>query len=286
MTGLVAARVLLIVVMIVAAHLIKPFSVRNITNHLLLSTRSFAFILPDSARDDFDHANYLARTLSKGLFDSQLTNQTEGSIQAAPQGMAFNLIAIQTSPVPELAVGQTVSPGRSVRPAIRSEAVKSEEVADEPAESDELIGSLPIAAEASEEVVAENDAQSEMSEVTAQQDLAPADSLSAVTPITLPAAPYNLNVALTKIRPIHLGLAQMRTECEKRELPSVKLIALIEAAKKLKTEVSFNEKLVLSILDCDETGTEVEETNQTESTGPEVEMTVPFLNTCLFNRQD
>jgi hypothetical protein len=62
------ARILIVITLIVTAHAIKPFSVKNISSHFLYSSRSLAFILPDSMRSGFDRANQLALTLSNSLF--------------------------------------------------------------------------------------------------------------------------------------------------------------------------------------------------------------------------
>jgi hypothetical protein len=62
------ARILIVTILIVTAHAIKPFSVKNISSHFLYSSRSLAFILPDSMRSGFDQANQLALTLSNSLF--------------------------------------------------------------------------------------------------------------------------------------------------------------------------------------------------------------------------
>lgn len=63
-------RAFLILALIVTAHLIKPFSIKNVTQHLLYSARSFSFVLPSQLREKFDHANYLAINLSNGLFEA------------------------------------------------------------------------------------------------------------------------------------------------------------------------------------------------------------------------
>src|SRR5262245_34294345 len=70
MAGKAILRAFLILALIATAHLIRPFSIKNITRHALYSARSFRFVLPAEMRDRFDHANYLAVNLSDGLFDA------------------------------------------------------------------------------------------------------------------------------------------------------------------------------------------------------------------------
>lgn len=70
MAGKVILRASLVLALITTAHLIKPFSIKNVTQHLLYSARSFRFAIPGQLRDRFDHANYLAVNLSNSLFEA------------------------------------------------------------------------------------------------------------------------------------------------------------------------------------------------------------------------
>jgi hypothetical protein len=60
-------RTLLVLALIVTAHLVKPFSVRNVASHLLRSANSFSFMLPGSAVGSLEQANYLAMILDNGF---------------------------------------------------------------------------------------------------------------------------------------------------------------------------------------------------------------------------
>src|SRR5262249_40287978 len=70
MAGKAITRAFLILALIVTAHIVKPFSVKSVTQHLLYSTRSFRLVLPVQLRDKFDRANYMAINLSDKLFES------------------------------------------------------------------------------------------------------------------------------------------------------------------------------------------------------------------------
>src|SRR5215813_10192861 len=70
MAGKAILRAFLILALIVTAHLIRPFSIKNVTKQALYSARSFRFALPAQLRDKFDHANYLAVNLSNSLFEA------------------------------------------------------------------------------------------------------------------------------------------------------------------------------------------------------------------------
>src|SRR5262245_7040919 len=87
-------RAFVILALIVTAHLIRPFSIKNVTQHLLYSTRSFRFVLPPQLREKFDHANYLAVNLSNGLFeaDEGIRNLTSGMTA----DLTFGPINVQT----------------------------------------------------------------------------------------------------------------------------------------------------------------------------------------------
>src|SRR5262249_16820489 len=89
MAGKAILRAFLILVLIVTAHMIKPFSIKNMTQHLLYSARSFKFVLPVRLRDKFDHANYLAINLSNSLFEAgkgvqNFANDTVADFAFAP----------------------------------------------------------------------------------------------------------------------------------------------------------------------------------------------------------
>jgi hypothetical protein len=71
MPGNIFARILIVIILIATAHAVRPFTVKNITSHLLYFSRSLAFILPESMRTGFDRANQLALTLSNSLFSEK-----------------------------------------------------------------------------------------------------------------------------------------------------------------------------------------------------------------------
>jgi hypothetical protein len=93
MAGKVILRASLVLALIITAHLIKPFSVKNVTQHLLYSAKSFRFALPGQLRDKFDHANYLAVNITNGMFaaDEGIREFTRGmTVQ-----LAFRPIDVQ-----------------------------------------------------------------------------------------------------------------------------------------------------------------------------------------------
>jgi hypothetical protein len=69
MSGTNVIRILVILALVITAHTIKPFSVKNVSQHMLYSAQSFSFVLPEPARSSFDDANQLALNLSDSLFE-------------------------------------------------------------------------------------------------------------------------------------------------------------------------------------------------------------------------
>ncbi|MBO0797443.1 MAG: hypothetical protein J2P31_01350 [Blastocatellia bacterium] len=80
MLGRTLARISVVFLLIALAHAIKPFTVKNITSHLLYSSRSLAFILPDSMRSRFERANQLALSLSNSLFSDKQSGWPQKAI--------------------------------------------------------------------------------------------------------------------------------------------------------------------------------------------------------------
>jgi hypothetical protein len=115
MAGKVILRASLVLALIITAHLIKPFSIKNVSQHLLYSARSFRFALPVQFRDRFDHANYLAVNLSNSLFEDY-----EG-IRGFPEGITadFAFAPIGVQPLDEVnksAIKQKLCPKKPAAP--------------------------------------------------------------------------------------------------------------------------------------------------------------------------
>jgi len=128
MAGKAILRAFLILALIVTAHLIRPFSIKNVTQHLLYSARSFRFALPAQLRDRFDHANYLAVNLSNSLFeaDEGIRDFTRG----ITADLAFSPINVQTlEEVNKSATKQKVCPKKSA-PAKRINRTEKRGAAD------------------------------------------------------------------------------------------------------------------------------------------------------------
>jgi hypothetical protein len=115
MAGKVIIRASFVLALIITAHLIKPFSIKNVSQHLLYSTRSFRFALPIQLRDRFDHANYLAVNLSNSLFEDD--EGIRGFPEEITADFAFGPIGVQPlDEVNKSAIKQKLCPKKSAPP--------------------------------------------------------------------------------------------------------------------------------------------------------------------------
>ncbi len=240
MAGKAVLRTLLIIALIVTAHAVKPFSIKNVTQHLIYSTRSFKFVLPERLRDNFDHANYLAINLSNSLFE------TGKGIQQITRDVVADLafMPIKVQPLEEMNKSATKQKSCTKRSA-PAKRVNRTDKSDNP----DLIASVN-----SDEIM--------------PVELPPARAVEA-TPVVLPfAQPYITKrfIARSVINvppaPVSLLFVPRRNDCGKREAAEVRLIALFEEVKKLKAIIMLSEKPKVEkprviASECEERKTEV-----------------------------
>ncbi len=210
MAGKAILRAFLILALIATAHLIRPFSIKNVARHALYSARSFRFVLPAQVRDKFDHANYLAVNLSDGLFDAD-----EG-IQDFTKDMAADLEfgPINVQPLDEVnrsATKQKPCQKKSA-PAKRVNRPEKRGVADLPA-----LSNLVAIARSNEIRFVE---------------LPPAQAFEVnVVPIIPPCLmkifPARINAA-APVRRIEAAFSLRKRDCEKREADQKARITWIE----------------------------------------------------------
>lgn len=62
-------RVLVIIALVVVAHAVRPFTVRDVTRQMFRTTQSFSFVLPGVAVCTMEQADYLAAVLGGGFGD-------------------------------------------------------------------------------------------------------------------------------------------------------------------------------------------------------------------------
>ncbi|HKX29222.1 MAG TPA: hypothetical protein VJ302_16115 [Blastocatellia bacterium] len=88
MNSQAVARIFLVITLIVTAHIIKPFSVRNVSYHLMSATKSFVYFLPDSTRSSLNQANQLVTTLGHSLLEDRPVHRKWSKGAAEPRVLA------------------------------------------------------------------------------------------------------------------------------------------------------------------------------------------------------
>jgi hypothetical protein len=253
MAGKAILRAFLILALIATAHLIRPFSIKNVARHALYSARSFRFVLPAQVRDKFDHANYLAVNLSDGLFeaDEGIRDFTEDVVA----DLAFGPINVQ--PLDEVnrsATKQKPCQKKSA-PAKRVNRPEKRGVADLPA-----LSNLVAIARSNEIRFVE---------------LPPAQAFEVnVVPIIPPCLmkifPARMN-AIASMRSIEAAFTLRKRDCEKREVDQKARITWIEDESGAKRaiwviEKSGARKINPGVLEC--------ENQRTEAPAEEVEIEI------------
>lgn len=216
MSSILVIRTLLVVALFVTAHVIRPFSMKNVTQHLIYSTRSFAFVLPGQTRAEFDTVNDLALSLSDGLFNGPTRQFVESPAVAGPDSwqLALKLVTLDGAN----RVIQAPKPA-SKRSAPAKRVPRTDRV-----DSAELIASLGAA----EELADEATSASEPLSVTEEHSEPSEDAVFG--PRMLPAAARER--AELKASPAVFMLPSLntirKTDCRKLEAPIVKLIAVTD----------------------------------------------------------
>jgi hypothetical protein len=275
MAGKAISRAFLILALIVTAHMIKPFSIKSVTQHLLYSTKSFRFVLPIQLRDGFDHANYLAMNLSNSLFeaDEGIRDFTKG----ITADLAFGPINVQPlDEVNKSATKQKSCPKKSA-PAKRVNRPEKRSSSD-PASLASLASSLNLVARVNSAEITPVDLP-----------LAPvieATFAPIVPPCVLQVFPAKM-IAVTQPRPLEVLVALRKSDCEIREAgrkARIARIAWIEDEKRVKSGVRIIEKsrTVKNGLDgseCQEQKTDImTEEIEIQVAEPEEDVIAPQMN--------
>jgi hypothetical protein len=239
MAGKAILRAFVILALIVTAHLIRPFSIKNVTQHLLTSSRSFRFVLPAQLREKFDHANYLAVNLSNGLFEADEGIRDFTRVMTAD--LAFGPINVQ--PLEEVNKSATKQKPCSKKsaPAKRANRPQKKGALDPP-----IMSSLV--------------AMTRMDEIRLGE-LPPARLFEATVVPLVPPCLTTLfparRTAPAPFHPIEAVLTLRKRDCEGREADQKTRIALIEnktAAKRSiwVVEKSGVRKISLSVSECED----------------------------------
>ena len=267
MSGIVAIRTTLVIALLITAHVIRPFSIRNVTQHLLYSTRSFAFVLPGETRAEFDTANDLALSLSDGFFRGGVRRVMEAPTAGNPDAwqLALKLVTLDGAnrviPAPRAA-------GKRPAPAKRAPRVELMETAD-------LVAMLGEEETAVPEIVETPEGQS-----------SPIGEAEEAVSRQLPIA--DREIAEWKVVPIAFSLpvvnaTQQKADCRKPEPARVKLVAVTDGnIVRLSLRLA---QLATVAPECDAQKPVLLEAEAPESTGPEAQLTGEFLGEELLQAE-
>jgi hypothetical protein len=269
MTGQAVARIFLVITLIVTAHAIKPFSLKNVTTHLLYSTRSFSFALPDSARPGFDQVSQLAMSFSNSLFENEQVDRSPAPLVQASMGVvAMNATSTAADTKPVLKLARKIT--RHQTTVDRTVRIEGDGITD-------LLSSTEQAEDTEASSSADDFAAIQVGE---KGETGPADSspvalpttqlINAAIPVALPAV--TVICALSKVRPLIIEPLQnlpqriefffyldlpKKPDCENRDRKQMRLIALAEKVKKSRADFSRRDRSMLPILECEDGGSEV-----------------------------
>jgi len=272
MAGKAITRAFLILALIVTAHMIKPFSIKSVTQHVLYSTKSFRFVLPNRLRDRFDHANYLAINLSNSLFEAN--DRIRDFAKGVTADLAFGPINVQPLDEVNKSATKQKSCQKKSAPAKRVNRPEKRSATD-PAGLASLGNSFSLVASVNSADIA-------------PVELPPAPILKAVMvpmvpPCVLQLIPARM-IADAQPRPLEVLVALRNVDCGKREAERRARIAWIENEKSVKNTIrilgkSRAGKGGLGASECEERKTDVTtEELEIEVTVPEEDVMAPQLN--------
>jgi hypothetical protein len=253
MAGKAILRAFLILALVATAHLIRPFSIKNITRHALYSARSFRFALPAQMRDKFDHANYLAVNLSDGLFEAD--EGIRDFTRDMAEDLAFGPINVQPLEEVNKSATKPKPSQKKSAPAKRVTRIEKRGVADSPA-----LSNLVAIARLDEVRVVELPLAQAL-----EAKIAPV-----IPPCLIKLFPARINVA-APVRSIEAVLALRKRGCEKRVINQKGRVAWIKDETGVESairvvEKSDAEKINLGVSECED--------QPAEATAGEVEVEI------------
>ena len=136
MTSKAFIRTILVAVLVVTAHTIKPFTFGSVTLQALGTARSLSFVMPEAAADRIEHAHYLAYIYGKGLFDDDSPAWTQQNmLRSGLVAFANSVETMGDADIKDVKPGDVNRKAAPKRPAKRikrdedSECAKNAEIA-------------------------------------------------------------------------------------------------------------------------------------------------------------
>ncbi|QQS44958.1 MAG: hypothetical protein IPM66_13375 [Acidobacteriota bacterium] len=277
MTGKAVLRTLIVITLIVTAHTVRPFSVRNITSQLFSTAGTLKTILPDSAQAGFSNANLLATTLTRSWFDENAEEPVwYGDVLARTTEEKGEPVAVPVK-MSKAVIGRGSS---AVRIARNTEDDDQSDNLIDPAEAaiadiDGEEALAPISIAFSNQV--ELPADSMVASIDRPAFLIPAGyEAPAGVPVSLPEVDDLLGCALNLVRPVvgtdpaiwmtpHFAPHRTTSSCDEQSARQIRLIALIEEKKAKQVDAVLS-----SLLECEDETTETKTSSGIPiETGPE-----------------
>ncbi len=138
MTSKAYIRTILVAVLVVTAHTIKPFTLGSVTLQALGTARSLSFVMPEAAADQIEYAHQLAHIYGKGLFDDSPAWAQQNMLRSGLVAFANSVETFDDAEIKDVKSGTANRKTAPKRPAKRikrdedSECDKNAEVANLP----------------------------------------------------------------------------------------------------------------------------------------------------------
>jgi len=269
MAGKIFIRTLLVAVLVVTAHVIKPFSFGNVTLHALGAARSFSFVMPEAAVERIEYANYLTQAFGKRLFDGD-----DDHIWTSEDVLRSDLVAFTSEAATlddaEIRDVKSYEPAKKTAPKRQVRRLKRDDSHD-------------------------GDSTSARSNEIAELPEAPVfEMVAMLKPVDLPV--YQPRATKTTYAPTVITWSRSNSsDCESSEIKTAVQLAFILQSTKRKVELTLMPKPATIISQCRdgeakevETGGEIIET----TSGPEEEFfaepapvaplaAVPMVQECI-----
>ncbi len=275
MASKILFRTLLIAVLVVTAHTIKPFSFGNITLYALGAARSFSFVMPEAAVERIEHANILAQTYGKRLLDG------EASIWTSEDVMRSGLVAFAA-------------------PAASFEGVEVAEIAEikdvKSCDQDKKTSPKRPVRRIKRDATRDDDSAAKSNDIARLPESPVVETIAMPQPVDLPV--YQPRVIKARFVPQSIRLAMPTLPnvipCDKPEIKKAAQIAFVMQASKMKVELMVMPKapVVSQCRDADVKEVEFAEEVVETTSGPEEEyffepappaapLSLPMVEECI-----
>ncbi len=125
-------RTILVAVLVLTAHTIKPFTFGSVALQALGTARSLSFVMPEAAAERIEHAHYLAYIYGKGLFEDEASTWTQQNVLRS--GLVALANSVETLDDADIKDAKPGDGNRKVTPKRPVKRIKRDEARDEDSE--------------------------------------------------------------------------------------------------------------------------------------------------------